>query len=169
MSTILQFLPSGLHVAQALTCFSAWAGSTTQTDTLTVEVQRHCGCHNRYSLCRSIQGGVAVPACTRVYSQAAALPAASVQQPSAERLQVLELAERGNAKAQRHHSSTTSGEARGAQDTGYKANEVPPLVTKVLCLIKPPSSYLQAPVFFLCPTLLSTYLPILKFLNSIQM
>jgi hypothetical protein len=50
---------------------------------------------------------------------------------------------------QRDSSSTTSGEARRAQGTGEKVDSVPSLVTKVPCLTKLPSSYLQLSVFFL--------------------
>jgi hypothetical protein len=52
---------------------------------------------------------------------------------------------------QRQGSSTTSGETRGAQSTGDKVNEAPPLVTKVPCLTKLPSPYLKPSIFFSDP------------------
>jgi hypothetical protein len=66
---------------------------------------------------------------------------------------------------QRQGSSTASGEARGARGTRDKVDEAPPLVTKVPCLTKPPSSYLQPSLFSFSDSL-SSPPPWPPYLNS---
>jgi hypothetical protein len=117
-------------------------------------------CYNRYSLGCSIQRRLQH---LHIHVRMIGLlhgPAASVQQPPAERLPVPELAEGGNAKSGQFHFQWGSqgswghlGQGRWdttSGDKGHMPNQI------------------AFSVFFLWPTLLPTYMPCLSILATLS-